>query len=75
YIFTESAEVASAVADLSTLLACSILLNSIQPVLSGVEYALTTLLYRQVSAAKLRVKKWSVGSDQQAEGDEQNARN
>ncbi|CAL5435493.1 unnamed protein product [Camellia sinensis] len=36
YIFTESSEVAAAVADLSPLLACSILLNSIQPVLSGV---------------------------------------
>ncbi|KAK8660356.1 hypothetical protein V6N13_051283 [Hibiscus sabdariffa] len=36
YIFTESEEVASAVADLSPLLACSILLNSVQPVLSGV---------------------------------------
>ncbi|KAK1397367.1 Protein DETOXIFICATION [Heracleum sosnowskyi] len=36
YIFTESIEVAAAVADLSPLLACSILLNSIQPVLSGV---------------------------------------
>ncbi|XP_074370806.1 protein DETOXIFICATION 22-like [Apium graveolens] len=36
YIFTESTEVAAAVADLSPLLACSILLNSIQPVLSGV---------------------------------------
>ncbi|KAJ4721368.1 Protein DETOXIFICATION [Melia azedarach] len=36
YIFTESEEVAAAVADLSPLLACSILLNSIQPVLSGV---------------------------------------
>lgn len=35
YIFTESSEVAAAVADLSPLLACSILLNSIQPVLSG----------------------------------------
>ncbi|KAK1397368.1 Protein TRANSPARENT TESTA 12 [Heracleum sosnowskyi] len=34
YIFTESIEVA--IADLSPLLACSILLNSIQPVLSGV---------------------------------------
>ncbi|KAL8127581.1 hypothetical protein AgCh_014476 [Apium graveolens] len=34
YIFTESTEVAAAVADLSPLLACSILLNSIQPVLS-----------------------------------------
>ncbi|KAL8132252.1 hypothetical protein AgCh_007945 [Apium graveolens] len=131
YIFTESAEVASAVADLSTLLACSILLNSIQPVLSGVAvgagwqstvaYVNITCYYligipigvvlgyvlqfqvkgvwvgmlfgtltqtvvlmiityktdweKQVSAAKLRVKKWSVGSDQQAEGDEQNARN
>ncbi|CAL5431539.1 unnamed protein product [Camellia sinensis] len=36
YIFTESPEVAAAVADLAPLLACSILLNSIQPVLSGV---------------------------------------
>ena len=35
YIFTESEEVAAAVADLSPLLAFSILLNSIQPVLSG----------------------------------------
>ncbi|XP_057506921.1 protein DETOXIFICATION 21-like [Actinidia eriantha] len=36
YIFTESREVAAAVADLSPLLAISILLNSVQPVLSGV---------------------------------------
>ncbi|KAJ6384045.1 hypothetical protein OIU78_027364 [Salix suchowensis] len=36
YIFTRSHEVASAVADLSPLLAFSILLNSVQPVLSGV---------------------------------------
>jgi MATE family multidrug resistance protein len=36
YIFTESEEVAAAVADLSPLLAFSILLNSVQPVLSGV---------------------------------------
>ncbi|KAK3136022.1 hypothetical protein QOZ80_5BG0426840 [Eleusine coracana subsp. coracana] len=36
YIFTESREVANAVADLSPLLAFSILLNSVQPVLSGV---------------------------------------
>ncbi|KAI8562643.1 hypothetical protein RHMOL_Rhmol03G0050500 [Rhododendron molle] len=36
YLFTESSEVAAAVADLSPLLACSILLNSVQPVLSGV---------------------------------------
>ncbi|KAI6687720.1 hypothetical protein NL676_024548 [Syzygium grande] len=36
YIFTKSDEVANAVADLSPLLAISILLNSIQPVLSGV---------------------------------------
>lgn len=35
YIFTDSDEVAAAVAELSPLLACSILLNSIQPVLSG----------------------------------------
>ncbi|KAI8562646.1 hypothetical protein RHMOL_Rhmol03G0050700 [Rhododendron molle] len=36
YIFTDSSEVAAAVADLSPLLACSILMNSVQPVLSGV---------------------------------------
>lgn len=36
YIFTESPEVAAAVANLSPLLAFSILLNSVQPVLSGV---------------------------------------
>ncbi|PIA53132.1 hypothetical protein AQUCO_00900027v1 [Aquilegia coerulea] len=36
YIFTTSKEVAKAVDWLSPLLACSILLNSIQPVLSGV---------------------------------------
>ena len=35
YIFTESEQVAKAVADLSPLLAVSILLNSVQPVLSG----------------------------------------
>lgn len=40
YIFTESSEVAAAVADLSPLLACSILLNSIQPVLSGKFYVI-----------------------------------
>ncbi|KAG5556151.1 hypothetical protein RHGRI_006693 [Rhododendron griersonianum] len=36
YIFTDSSEVAAAVADLSPLLACSILMNSVQPVFSGV---------------------------------------
>ncbi|KQJ92476.1 protein DETOXIFICATION 21 [Brachypodium distachyon] len=36
YVFTESEEVAAAVADLSPLLAFSILVNSVQPVLSGV---------------------------------------
>ncbi|KAJ6831596.1 protein DETOXIFICATION 21-like [Iris pallida] len=36
YVFTDSLKVARAVADLSSLLAFSILLNSIQPVLSGV---------------------------------------
>ena len=35
YIFTESEEVAKAVANLSPVLAVSILLNSVQPVLSG----------------------------------------
>lgn len=36
YIFTENTEVVAAVESLSTLLAFSILLNSVQPVLSGV---------------------------------------
>lgn len=36
YLFTDSLEVVRAVADLAPLLAFSILLNSIQPVLSGV---------------------------------------
>ncbi|KAH7571618.1 hypothetical protein ACOSP7_014340 [Xanthoceras sorbifolium] len=36
YVFTDSPEVARAVANLSPLLAFSILLNSVQPVLSGV---------------------------------------
>lgn len=36
YIFTNDEEVAKAVADLSPLLAFSILLNSVQPVLSGI---------------------------------------
>ncbi|MFQ6646637.1 hypothetical protein Gotur_018891 [Gossypium turneri] len=35
YVFTESEEVGNAVVDLSPLLACSILLDSVQPVLSG----------------------------------------
>lgn len=35
YLFTTSEEVVKAVADLSPLLALSILLNSVQPVLSG----------------------------------------
>ncbi|KAJ3676593.1 hypothetical protein LUZ60_004005 [Juncus effusus] len=36
YLFTDNKEVANAVADLSPLLAFTILLNSVQPVLSGV---------------------------------------
>ncbi|XP_072982999.1 protein DETOXIFICATION 21-like [Typha latifolia] len=36
YLFTSSSEVADAVADLAPLLAITILLNSVQPVLSGV---------------------------------------
>ena len=36
YIFTTSEAVAAEVADLSPLLACSILMNSVQPVLSGI---------------------------------------
>lgn len=38
YIFTENKEVAKAVADLSPLLAVSILMNSVQPVLSGIRF-------------------------------------
>lgn len=38
YIFTENNEVAQAVGDLSPLLAISILMNSIQPVLSGTSF-------------------------------------
>jgi MATE family multidrug resistance protein len=41
YIFTESQEVVDAVADLAPLLAFSILLNSVQPVLSGMLFYLT----------------------------------
>ncbi|MBA0680930.1 hypothetical protein Goari_012602, partial [Gossypium aridum] len=36
YVFTESEEVGNAVVDLSPLLACSILLDSVQPVLCGI---------------------------------------
>lgn len=35
FVFTNSLEVAEAVADLSPLFACSILMNSVHPVLSG----------------------------------------
>lgn len=42
-------------------------------IFEGVEYAPTTLIYWQVSVAKQRLNKWSVESDQQAEGVEQNA--
>lgn len=45
YIFTTSEAVATQVADLSPLLAFSILLNSIQPVLSGMYLAFSILLY------------------------------
>ena len=37
YIFTDDLQLAAAVGDLSPLLAISILLNSIQPVLSGAQ--------------------------------------
>ena len=43
YIFTTSEAVATAVADMSPLLAVSILLNSVQPVLSGLLQNLTKL--------------------------------
>lgn len=36
YIFTENDEIAEAIADLSLLLAVSLLMNSVQPVLSGI---------------------------------------
>lgn len=38
YIFTKNKDVVNAVGDLSPLLAVSILLNSVQPVLSGILY-------------------------------------
>ena len=38
YLFTSNEDVATAVGDLSPLLAVSLLLNSIQPVLSGMLY-------------------------------------
>ena len=38
YIFTSNEDVAAAVGDLSPLLSLSILLNSVQPVLSGINY-------------------------------------
>jgi len=44
YIFTTDSEVAKAVADLSPLLSFSILLNSVQPVLSGILFFLLLLL-------------------------------
>lgn len=46
YIFTTSEAVAAQVADLSPLLAFSILLNSVQPVLSGMYVPLSFFLYR-----------------------------
>lgn len=38
YVFTEGEEVAAAVSDLSPLLALAIVLNGVQPVLSGIIY-------------------------------------
>ncbi|WVZ07343.1 hypothetical protein V8G54_020689 [Vigna mungo] len=49
YVFTTSEEVAIAVGDLSPLLAFSLLLNSVQPVLSGVP----------VTIARIRINRWS----------------
>lgn len=43
YIFTKSDEVAKAVADLSLLLAVSFLMNSVQPVLSGIYFSCFTI--------------------------------
>jgi MATE family multidrug resistance protein len=51
YIFTESRQVANAVADLSPLLAFSILLNSVQPVLSGID---VSQLYRMIDAGAIK---------------------
>jgi Na+-driven multidrug efflux pump len=50
YIFTESREVADAVSDLSPLLAFSILLNSVQPVLSGIHVSQS---YRMIDAGAM----------------------
>lgn len=38
YVFTDGEEVAAAVSDLSPLLALAIVLNGVQPVLSGIIY-------------------------------------
>jgi MATE family multidrug resistance protein len=45
YIFTTSSDVADAVGDLSSLLAFSILLNSVQPVLSGNLYLFFLVIF------------------------------
>lgn len=45
YIFTDNEQVAAAVGDLSPLLAFSILLNSVQPVLSGTLLHIHTFIF------------------------------
>lgn len=43
YIFTENDEIAKAIADLSLLLAVSLIMNSVQPVLSGIKFYLNLI--------------------------------
>lgn len=49
YIFTDNEHVAAAVGDLSSLLAFSILLNSVQPVLSGTLLHIHTFMFSHSS--------------------------
>lgn len=48
YVFTSNEDVASAVGDMSPLLAVSVLLNSIQPVLSGMIYYIRLLVFKNL---------------------------
>ena len=52
YAFTEGEVVANAVSDLTPLLAVSILLNGIHPVLSGKLHILYTICFNQVNTTK-----------------------
>lgn len=56
YIFTSDPKVAEAVGDLSPLLSISMLLNSVQPVLSGNYYYYYHLIFLFIHLIKTRVK-------------------